>query len=35
MNKKSFLLASVCVMATLIISRAASHVSPADQPVLA
>ena len=35
MNKKSFLLASVCVMATLIISRAASHISSADQPVRA
>ena len=35
MNKKSFLLASVCVMATLIISRAASHISSADQPVQA
>lgn len=35
MNKKNFLLASVCVMATLIISRAASHISSADQPVRA
>jgi hypothetical protein len=35
MNKKGFLLASVCVMATLIISRAASHISSADQPVRA
>ena len=35
MNKKSFLLASVCVMATLIISRAALHISSTDQPVQA